>query len=43
MAIKRYKPTSSARRFMSVSAFEEITCLRTRDTQVVEMLTVELP
>ncbi len=25
MAIKRYKPTSSARRFMTVSAFEEIT------------------
>ena len=25
MAIKRYKPTSSARRFMSVSAFDEIT------------------
>ena len=26
MGIKRYKPTSSARRFMSVSTFEEITC-----------------
>ena len=26
MAIKRYKPTSSARRFMTVSAYEEITC-----------------
>jgi len=26
MAIKRYKPTSPARRFMSVSAYEEITC-----------------
>ena len=26
MAIKRYKPTSAARRFMSVSSFEEITC-----------------
>lgn len=26
MAIKKYKPTSPARRFMSVSAFEEITC-----------------
>lgn len=26
MAIRRYKPTSPARRFMSVSAFEEITC-----------------
>ncbi len=25
MALKRYKPTSSARRFMSVSSFEEIT------------------
>ena len=25
MAIKKYKPTSPARRFMSVSAFEEIT------------------
>ncbi|MBE7061673.1 MAG: 50S ribosomal protein L2, partial [Clostridiales bacterium] len=25
MAIKRYKPTSSARRFMTVSAFDEIT------------------
>ena len=25
MGIKRYKPTSSARRFMSVSTFEEIT------------------
>jgi large subunit ribosomal protein L2 len=28
MAIKRYKPTSSARRFMSVSSFEEITCTK---------------
>ena len=28
MAIKRYKPTSSARRFMSVSTFEEITCTK---------------
>ena len=26
MAIKRYKPTSSARRFMTVSAYDEITC-----------------
>ncbi|MBO6263603.1 MAG: 50S ribosomal protein L2 [Clostridia bacterium] len=26
MGIKRYKPTSPARRFMSVSTFEEITC-----------------
>ena len=26
MGIKRYKPTSSARRFMTVSSFEEITC-----------------
>ena len=26
MAIRRYKPTSPARRFMSVSAYEEITC-----------------
>ena len=26
MAIIKYKPTSPARRFMSVSAFEEITC-----------------
>ncbi len=26
MAIRRYKPTSPARRFMSVSTFEEITC-----------------
>ena len=26
MAIKFYKPTSPGRRFMSVSAFEEITC-----------------
>ena len=25
MAIRRYKPTSPARRFMSVSAYEEIT------------------
>ena len=25
MAIRRYKPTSPARRFMSVSMFEEIT------------------
>ncbi|MBR2974471.1 MAG: 50S ribosomal protein L2, partial [Clostridia bacterium] len=25
MAIKKYKPTSPARRFMSVSAYEEIT------------------
>ena len=25
MAIKKYKPTSPARRFMSVSTFEEIT------------------
>ena len=28
MAIKRYKPTSSARRFMTVSAFEEITATK---------------
>ncbi len=28
MGIKRYKPTSSARRFMSVSTFEEITCTK---------------
>ena len=28
MAVKRYKPTSSARRFMSVSTFEEITCTK---------------
>ena len=28
MAIKRYKPTSAARRFMSVSTFEEITCTK---------------
>ena len=28
MAIKRYKPTSAARRFMSVSSFEEITCTK---------------
>lgn len=26
MAIKRYKPTSAARRFMTVSAYDEITC-----------------
>ena len=26
MAIKFYKPTSPGRRFMSVSAYEEITC-----------------
>ncbi|MBO7214546.1 MAG: 50S ribosomal protein L2 [Clostridia bacterium] len=26
MGIKRYKPTSAARRFMTVSSFEEITC-----------------
>ena len=26
MGIKRYNPTSSARRFMSVSTFEEVTC-----------------
>ncbi len=26
MGIKRYKPTSAARRFMTVSTFEEITC-----------------
>ena len=26
MAIKKYKPTSPARRFMTVSAYEEITC-----------------
>ena len=25
MAIKRYKPTSAARRFMTVSAYDEIT------------------
>ena len=25
MAIKKYKPTSPARRFMTVSAYEEIT------------------
>ena len=28
MAIKRYKPTSSARRFMTVSAFDEITATK---------------
>ena len=28
MAIKRYKPTSSARRFMTVSAFDEITAAK---------------
>ena len=28
MAIKRYKPTSSARRFMTVSAFDEITAVK---------------
>ena len=28
MGIKRYKPTSPARRFMSVSTFEEITCTK---------------
>ena len=28
MGIKRYKPTSSARRFMTVSTFEEITCTK---------------
>ena len=28
MGIKRYKPTSAARRFMSVSTFEEITCTK---------------
>ena len=28
MAIKRYKPTSAARRFMSVSAYEEITATK---------------
>ena len=28
MAIKRYKPTSSARRFMTVSAYEEITATK---------------
>ena len=26
MAIKRYKPTSPGRRFMTVSMFDEITC-----------------
>lgn len=28
MGIKRYKPTSPARRFMTVSTFEEITCTK---------------
>ena len=28
MGIKRYKPTSSARRFMSVSTYEEITSVK---------------
>ena len=28
MAIKRYKPTSAARRFMTVSAYDEITCCK---------------
>ncbi len=28
MGIKRYKPTSSARRFMTVSSYEEITCTK---------------
>ena len=28
MGIKRYKPTSPARRFMTVSSFEEITCTK---------------
>ena len=48
MAIKRYKPTSPARRFMSVSAFDEITStkperslLDTQSNQVVEIIMVE--
>ena len=28
MAIKRYKPTSAARRFMTVSAYDEITAVK---------------
>ena len=28
MGIKRYKPTSAARRLMTVSTFEEITCTK---------------
>ena len=28
MGIKRYKPTSAGRRFMTVSSFEEITCTK---------------
>ena len=48
MAIKRYKPTSSARRFMTVSAFDEITAKKPdhfskiKERVVVETLKVKL-
>ena len=36
MAIRRYKPTSPARRFMSVSTYEEITCSTPEKSLLVE-------
>ena len=37
MAIKRYKPTSSARRFMTVSSYEEITEVKPERSLVEDM------
>ena len=37
MAIRRYKPTSPGRRFMTVSMFDEITC----DTPEKSLLAVK--
>ena len=37
MAIKRYKPTSPAHRFMTVSAYTEITCDKPEKSLVEDM------
>jgi len=37
MAIKRYKPTSAARRFMTVSTYEEITCQKPERSLIEDM------
>ncbi len=37
MAIKRYKPTSAARRFMTVSAYEEITAVKPEKSLLEDM------
>ena len=42
MAIKRYKPTSAARRFMTVHAYDEITEVRPERGLVEELRTDSL-